>query len=188
MSSRDSRRSNIRAPQAPGVRLLQEAYHARSFALYASLGFAMRDVTAVMQGAAATSSDPAARVLAASEADLDACEALCVRVHGHPRVVELADAVGQGAAQVVERDGRITGHTTGVGNLGHTVGEDNADVQALIGAAHEYPGTGFHCPASNAPLVAWCLAEGLRIGKIMTLMTMGIYHRPQGAYLPSGIY
>ncbi len=82
---------------APGVRLLQDAYHARSFALYASLGFEVQDATAVMQGAPPDWVDPAAAVRAAGDGDLDECAALCVRVHGHPRRVEVQDAIGQGA-------------------------------------------------------------------------------------------
>jgi predicted N-acetyltransferase YhbS len=173
---------------APGVRLLQDAYHARSFALYASLGFEVRDATAVMQGAPPDWADPAATVRPATLADLDACTALCVQVHGHPRRPELEDAVAMGAARVVERAGRLTGYTTGIHFLGHSVGEANGDLQALIASAGAYPEPGFHCPTSNGPLLAWCLAHGLRIGKIMTLMTVGMYHPPRGAFLPSVIY
>jgi predicted N-acetyltransferase YhbS len=173
---------------APGVRLLQDAYHVRSFALYASLGFEVQEATAIMQGVPPDWVDPATTVRAAGEGDLDDCTALCVRVHGHPRRVELADAIEHGGAQVVERGGRITGYTTGVGFIGHSVGETNADVQMLISTASEYFGPGFHCPTSNGPLVSWCIQHGLRIGKIMTLMTVGLYHRPRGAFLPSVIY
>src|SRR5687768_13862287 len=35
---------------APGVRLLQAAYHNRSLSLYAKLGFQVRDLLACMQG------------------------------------------------------------------------------------------------------------------------------------------
>ena len=42
------------AAGAPGVRLLQDCYHNRSFGLYASLGFEVRDTTAVLQGPAPT--------------------------------------------------------------------------------------------------------------------------------------
>jgi len=48
-------------------------------------------------------------------------------------VVTGASAIERGTASVVEHDGRITGYTTGTGFFGHTVGESNEDVKALIG-------------------------------------------------------
>src|SRR5688572_29014698 len=43
---------------APGVRLLQSAYHGRSLALYSKLGFSVRDTLACMQGPALSLSVP----------------------------------------------------------------------------------------------------------------------------------
>jgi len=34
----------------------------------------------------------------------------------------------------------------------------------------------------------WCLVKGLRLMKQMTLMTVGRYNEPSGAYLPSILY
>jgi hypothetical protein len=34
----------------------------------------------------------------------------------------------------------------------------------------------------------WCLNSGLRITQPMTLMTVGLYNEPAGAYLPSILY
>jgi hypothetical protein len=34
----------------------------------------------------------------------------------------------------------------------------------------------------------WCLGEGLRIVYTMTLMTIGLYNQPEGAWLPSVLY
>ncbi len=36
--------------------------------------------------------------------------------------------------------------------------------------------------------LAWCLDHGLRIVQLMTLMTLGLYNEPAGAYLPSILY
>jgi hypothetical protein len=33
--------------------------------------------------------------------------------------------------------------------------------------------------------MAWCLKAGLRIVRQSTLMTIGLYNEPQGAWLPS---
>lgn len=53
----------------PGVRLLQTSYHARSLALYASLGFGVREPIACMQGPAVAVSVPGLKVRKAIEAD-----------------------------------------------------------------------------------------------------------------------
>src|SRR5215208_638720 len=99
--------------RAPGVRLLQSAYHNRSMSLYAKLGFDVREPFAVMQGNSLGLNVPGYTVRTATDSDVHACDALCVRVHGHDRGGEVRDAVTQGMAQVVERHGRITGYTTG---------------------------------------------------------------------------
>jgi hypothetical protein len=40
-------------------------------------------------------------------------------------------------------------------------------------------------PTRQADLFRWCLKNGMRVLKPMTLMTMGEYHEPRGSYLPS---
>jgi hypothetical protein len=172
----------------PGVRLLQVAYHNRSMSLYAKLGFDVQEPFAAMQGDPLALQIPGYEVRAASAADLDACNALCVRVHGHDRGGELRDSLAQGAAQVVERGGRITGYTTGIAFFAHSVAETNDDLHALIGAAEAFPGPGFLVPMRNTELLRWCLAQGLRVFYVMNLMTIGLYSEPRGAFLASVLY
>ncbi|MCH7812881.1 MAG: GNAT family N-acetyltransferase [Planctomycetes bacterium] len=174
--------------RAPGVRLLQDAFHNRSFALYTKLGFQARATTAVLTGPAVRAEIPGLSVRPAAAADVDACNRLCTRIHGQGRAGEVTDAIGQGVALVVERGDRITGYTSGVGFFGHSVGESNDDLRALIGATPEYAGPGFHVPTDNDDLLRWCFDSGLRMVKAMTLMTLGLYNEPQGAYLPSVLY
>jgi predicted N-acetyltransferase YhbS len=169
----------------PGVRLLQAAYHTRSLALYASLNFDVREICSVLQGPRVQVQIPGCTVRATTDSDLERCNRLCNHVHGHDRGAEVSDSVQQGSELVVERGGRITGYSTGVGFFGHTVGETNDDVQAFIGAASEYSGPGFIVPSRNTELLRWCLSNNLRIGQNLTLMTLGLYNEPQGAYLPS---
>jgi hypothetical protein len=88
----------------------------------------------------------------------------------------------------VEYAGRITGYATVIGFFGHAVGETNKDVKALIGAAREFAGPGFHLPTRNGDLFRWCLSNGLRITQPMTLMSKGLYNEPAGAFLPSILY
>ena len=172
----------------PGVRLLQAAYHNRSLSLYSKLGFVAREPLSTMQGTPPRVSLPGHRVRPATLDDLPGCNRLCLQVHGHDRGGELRDAITQGTARVVEHEGRIVGYTSSIAFFGHTVGESNDAVKALIAAANEYPGPGFHVPTRNAELFRWCLEHGLRVVQPMTLMTIGLYNEPAGAYLPSILY
>jgi predicted N-acetyltransferase YhbS len=98
-----------------GVRLVQAGYHSRSLSLYAKLGFVVREPLATMQGTPLGEKVAGCEVRLALERDIDACNAVCFKVHGHARAIELLDAVRQGVATVVVRDGRITGYATLIG-------------------------------------------------------------------------
>ena len=172
----------------PGIRLVQAAYHNRSLSLYAKLGFDAREPLSNMQGPPIRRAIAGHAVRQATPADLDAGNRLCRRVHGHDRSRELRAAIERGSATVVEREGRITGYATLLGFFGHAVGETNPDVQALIAAAAEFAGPGILVPTRNADLLRWCLANGLRIVQPLTLMSVGLYNEPQGAFLPSIVF
>jgi N-acetylglutamate synthase-like GNAT family acetyltransferase len=171
-----------------GVRLVQAAYHNRSLSLYTKLGFDTREPLSTIQGAPLGVTVPSHQVRAANERDLDSCNKLCVKVHGHERGQELAAAIKQGTASVVEHDGRITGYATLIGFFGHAVCESNEDLKALIGAAKEFPGPGFLLPTRNSELLRWCLGQGLRVVQPMTLMSTGLYNEPAGVFLPSVVF
>ena len=173
---------------APGVRLVQATFHNRSLSLYTKLGFDARELLSVMHGAPMRKSIEGCSVRPAKDADAVACDQLCARVHGHTRSGEVSDAIQQGHATVVERDGRITGYTTGLGYFGHAVAESNRDLQALIGAAEGFGGPGIMVPARNATLFRWCLENGLRVVQPNTLMTTGLYNEPAGAWIPSILF
>jgi len=170
------------------VRLVQAAFHNRSLALYTKLGFDVQEPLANFQGPALKLEIPGYRVRPAQEKDLDPCNRLCRRVHGHDRSQELQHAIQQGTASVVEHDGRISGYTTLVGFFGHAVGESNEELKALIGAADSFAGSGFLLPTRNGHLFRWCLQQGLRIVQPMTLMSLGMYNQPSGAFLPSILF
>jgi GNAT superfamily N-acetyltransferase len=170
------------------VRLVQAAYHNRSMSLYSKLGFDAREPLSVMQGPALALRTEGLNVRTARAADIDAANALCQRIHGHTRSGALRSAIAQGAATIVERGGRVAGYATGIGFFGYAVGETNEDLKALIAAAPSFAGPGFLLPTRNAAVLRWCLDHGLRIVQPMTLMTMGPYQEPQGAYLPSILY
>jgi predicted N-acetyltransferase YhbS len=171
-----------------GVRLLTAAHHGRSLSLYASLGFEVREPIACMQGPPLAAEIPGCHVRPTVEADLEACNQLCERVHGPDRGGELADSIGQGTAVVVERAGRISGYATAMAFFGHSVGETTDDVKALIATAPAFDGLGILVPARNGELFRWCLHNGLRVVQVMALMTVGPYSAPAGAYLPAILY
>jgi GNAT superfamily N-acetyltransferase len=171
--------------RVPGVRLVQISYHNRSLSLYAKLGFDVRETFAAMYGEPLGLELPGYPVRPATAEDEAACNALCVRVHGHDRAGEVGHAIGKGKARVVDRLGRITGYSTGISYFNHSVAETNDDLAALIGAARHLDPPGIVVPLGNAELFRWCLAHGLRVFFVMNMMTIGLYQEPRGAYLAS---
>jgi GNAT superfamily N-acetyltransferase len=173
---------------AAGIRLVQAAFHNRSLSLYTSLGFDIREPLSCMQGRTRERSIPGCVVRPAAPADQDACNALSRQVHGFDRGVELAQAIQQGTAGVVERGGRVTGYTTHLAFFGHSTAESNLDMQALISSAESFAGSGILVPSRNSGLLRWCLENGLRVVQPMTLMSTGLYNEPSGAWLPSVLF
>src|SRR5919202_5100293 len=110
-----------------GARLVQTAYHNRSLTLYTKLGFDTREPLSNLQGPAIEQEIPGYAVRSATEEDLDACNKLCLKVHGHDRGPEVLEAVGQGTAMVVEHGGRQTGYPKMIGFFCHTPGGGNQD-------------------------------------------------------------
>lgn len=171
-----------------GIRLVQAAYHGRSLSLYAGLGFDVREPLSCMQGRTLERSIPGHVVRPAQPSDLDACNALSRKVHRFDRGIDLAQAVRQGAARVVERGGRITGYASALAFSGHSTAETNLGIQALIASAESFGGPGILVPSRNSALFRWCLANGLRVVQPMTLMSVGLYNEPGGAWLPSILF
>ncbi|MEH2332620.1 hypothetical protein [Nostoc sp.] len=71
---------------------------------------------------------------------------------------------------------------------GHAVAHSNQDLKALLSAATAISESGFLLPTRNTELLRWCLERGLHIVRPMTLMSMGLYNEPVGAFLPSIFY
>jgi predicted N-acetyltransferase YhbS len=171
-----------------GVRLVHAAYHTRALSLYAKLGFTVRDFVARVTGAPLALQLPGYTVRPATLAELDACDTICRRVHGHDRSGELREAIVHGSATVVEHAGHLCGYATSVSAAGHAVGETTAAVQALIGAAPALERGGVLVPLRNAELLRWCLTAGFRVAVPQTLMSRGFYQEPVGAFFPSVLY
>jgi len=176
------------AQHAAGIRLVQAAFHGRSLSLYTTLGFDVREPLACMQGRASTRTIPGCTVRAATPEDLAACNALSVAVHGFDRSADLAKSIERGTAVVTERDGRITAYATVLGFFGHATAETTPDLCALLASADTLAGPGILVPTRNSALFRWCLANGLRVTQPMTLMSLGLYNTPAGAFLPSILF
>ncbi|WP_228486506.1 GNAT family N-acetyltransferase [Paludibaculum fermentans] len=173
---------------AAGVRLVQAAFHNRSFSLYTRLGFDIQEPLACLQGRPVERHVPGCEVRPAQTADLDACNELSRRVHGFDRGRDLAQAIREQTALVVERAGRITGYASSLAFFGHTTAETNVDLQALIASKDSFGGPGLLVPTRNSALLRWCLNNGLRVVQPMNLMSLGLYNEPAGAWLPSIMY
>jgi len=167
---------------------VQTAYHNRSFSLYASLGFQVREPLVCLHGKTRTRSIPGCTVRPAQAGDAAACNRLALRLHGFDRGRDLSQAIQQGSALVVERGGALTGYTTELGYVGHAIAETNTDLQALIASVGSFDGPGILLPARNSLLLEWCLANGLSVVQLQTLMSIGLYSEPAGAWLPSVLY
>jgi predicted N-acetyltransferase YhbS len=176
------------AHRAAGIRLVQAAFHNRSLSLYTRLGFDVREPLSCLQGRPLEQSVSGCLVRPAQLTDLDACNALSHRVHGFDRGTALAQSIEQNTATVVERNGRITGYATDLAFSGHATAESNLDLQSLIASAESFGGPGILVPSRNSSLLRWCLANGLHVVQPMTLMTVGLYNEPAGAWLPSILF
>jgi hypothetical protein len=179
-------RAQERSPA--GVRLVQAAFHNRSLSLYTTLGFDTRDPLSCVQGRTRERNVPGCEVRPAQIDDLEACNTLSRRVHGFDRGIDLADSIEHKTAIVVERAGRVTGYASALAFFGHATAETNLDMQALIASAESFGGPGILVPTRNSVLLRWCLANGLQIVQPLTLMSIGLYNEPSGAWLPSILF
>jgi predicted N-acetyltransferase YhbS len=177
-----------REQHATGVRLVQAAFHNRSLSLYASLGFEVREPLVVLQGRTRERSVAGCTVRPAASEDMATCNALSHRIHGFDRGADLAYSTQQGTALVVEREGRVVGYSTGLAFFGHTTAESNQDLRALLTSVESFGGAGFLVPKRNSELFRWCLSNGLRVVEPLTLMSIGLYSEPSGAWLPSILF
>lgn len=174
---------------AAGVRLVQDSFNLASLSLYASLGFDVREPLIEIEGMPKTGAPAGYDVRPLTDEDLAACEDLCKRVHGFERTNELRATPPMLTPVVAVRDGRITAYATGptFWPLNHAVAETDEDMQALLAGASSLAAAplSFILPTRQTNLFRWCLSNGLRVVKPMSLMSMGEYHEPRGCYLPS---
>ena len=180
-----------RGKEAPGIRLLQDAFHMRSLALYEMLGFDVKEGVAVVTGSPREHVHSSHEVRPLENQDLEACEELCRTVHGYERTNELRDAKQAFAPFVAFRDGRIVAYASAVSfwAMNHGVAETEADMEALmVGAAASIDEPLAFLVPLRSDLFRWSLEQGLRLVKPMNVMALGDYREPQGSWFPSVLY
>ena len=159
----------------------------RSLALYASLGFDVKEPLAYMTLSSAGNVDDAFRP--ATPADYDAMDALCRDVYRISRKGEYATLTAVGfPAFVLDRGSGITGYVIGTA-IGHGVAQSDDDMLALLaGIGATTPDAHAHIAMRQGTLYRRALAAGHRNRKVMNLMTYGPYEEPQGTYCPSVMF
>lgn len=183
-----------RGAGARGIRLLQDSFNMRSLALYASLGFEVKEPMVVMNGTPRGGPPAGIQVRPLQQGDLEQCETLCRTVHGFERTNELRDAIQLPALSpsVAVREGRITAYATTLTFFpaAHAVAETEDDMRALItgAVATGNEPASFLLSTRQAGLFRWCLGQGLRAVKPMTYMAIGEYRQPDGCWIPSVLY
>jgi hypothetical protein len=171
---------------------VQDSFNTRSVALYASLGFEVKEPLLLMRGTPRSGPSSDFTVRSMTEEDLGSCGSVSMAIHGIERDHELRGALRNFTPFVVEREGRISGYMSAATFwlMNHGVAETDRDMKALIsgaGALSSEP-LSFLLPTRQASLFRWCLDEGMRVVKPMTLMARGEYKQPEGAYFPSVLY
>jgi hypothetical protein len=181
-----------RAQDARGVRLVQDSFNVLSLSLYAALGFEAKENLVVLSGTPSSAPSSLWEIRHLMASDIAGCEALHESVHGYQRTNELRDALATGTPIVALRDGRVRAYMAAptVWLANHGVAEAEDDMQALLLGAARMAGQpiSFLMPIRRAALFRWCLTQGFRAIRPMTLMTIGEYRDPQASYFPSVLY
>lgn len=177
---------------AKGIRLVQDAFNTASMSLYADLGFDAKELLVLVEGKIIGEASEAVEVRPLTEEDFAACGELCRRTHGFERNNELKQLSGMFPAFVATREKRVVAYASSpfFWQANHAVAESAEDMQALLAGAGRLTGqpVSFLLPTRQAELFRWCLNQGLRVVKPMSLMAMGEYQEPRGCFLPSVLY
>jgi GNAT superfamily N-acetyltransferase len=182
-----------RGNEAPSIRLVQEAFNTTSLPLYAALGFDPVEPLFLLVGKPRDKAPAGYEIRRLVAADVAECAALCNRVYHCDRSGELKDAITGLSPYVAVRRGRIAAYcTTATAHwaVAHGVAESDDDLHALLlgaAVAEEKP-LQFLMPVRQADFFRWCLSQGLKVMKPLTLMARGEYRDPQGCWFPSVMY
>jgi ribosomal protein S18 acetylase RimI-like enzyme len=168
------------------IRLVQDSFNMQSLALYASLGFDVKEPMAYL--ALANSASPDVNVRPATADDLDAMDELCKSVYRISRKGEYAALMQLGFPAFVLDSGHIAGYLVGTA-IGHGVAENDDVMLALLGGLGAMiPDAHSFVAMRQGSLYRKALAAGHRNTKVVNLMAYGPYEEPQGTYCPSVMF
>lgn len=168
------------------IRLVQDSFNMQSLALYATLGFDVKEPMAYL--ALANSAAPDVNVRPATATDLDAMDELCKSVYRISRKGECAALIQLGFPAVVLDRGHVAGYLIGTA-IGHGIAENDEDMLALLSSSGSMvPDAHSFVAMRQGNLYRKALAAGHRNTKIVNLMAYGPYEEPQGTYCPSVMF
>jgi hypothetical protein len=171
-----------------GIRLVQTAYNNRSLCLYTRLGFQTREPLSVIQGLALNNKFAGYDVRPAGEADVAACNLLCRRVHGFDRGAELRRSDQRADYNRCRAPGPHHRVCDRPRFLCPCRRRDKPRLEIADCRSAGDSRTGISAPTRNHEFFAWCLDSGLKLVMQMTLMSIGLYNKPAGAWLPSILF
>jgi len=179
-----------RGRDAAGIRLVQDAFNTASMSLYASQGFDVKEPLVMVTGAISGALPAGTEVRPIQAEDYAGCSELCRKIHGIERTGELKNTPPFLTSFVAVRDGRITAYASAphFWVLNYAVAETEEDMHAVLtgtGNLSNGQPLSFLLPTRQTNLFRWCLKQGMRVVKSMTLMSMGKYEEPRGCFLPS---
>ena len=173
------------------IRLVQDAFNTTSMSLYTSVGFDVKEPLALMRGTPKDKpASSGATVREVTDSDLAVCAELCRAAHGFDRTGELRESKAMFRSMLLERNGRIVAYASAptFWIMNHAVAQTQGDLHDLILGCGSTAGAeplSMLIPTRNGTLFRWCLSQGLRMVKPMTLMSMGDYQEPKTPFWPS---
>ena len=168
------------------IRLCQDSFNMQSLALYASVGFDVKEPLGLLDLSGLVPVDPAFRP--ATSDDLPAMDEICRSIYRVSRKEECASFVQRGFPAFVLDRGHIAGYLIGT-LAGHGVAETDDDMLTLLaGLGASAPDARSFVPLRNGELYRRALAAGHRNQKVMNLMALGPYEEPQGTFCPSVLF
>lgn len=178
--------AHARAQGYDMIRLCQDSFNMRSLALYASLGFDVKEPLSYLELNPSAPAPDGFRPATAD--DLPAMDDLCRSIYAIDRKAECAVLMQLGFPAFVLDRGRVTGYLIGTA-IGHGVAETDDDMAALInGLAASVPDAHAFVPLRDGALYRKALAAGHRNAKVMNLMALGPYEEPKGTFCPSVMF
>jgi GNAT superfamily N-acetyltransferase len=181
-----------RSRDARGVRLLQHTFNTTSLALYASLGFGVKELLMLLYGQPISQPPNEVEIRPMHNQELDECGELCLRVLGFDRTNQIRNHIQFFTPSVALRGNRIVAYAAApaMPPLNHVVAETEDDMKVLllgISAMTAEPLV-LLLPIRQTGLFRWCLGQRLKVVKPYTLMALGEYQEPVGCYLPSVLF